>query len=95
MDRQYDNNLLNYGTANPTSDIDVEMALLSVCLRQERAVNETVGKHLVKEDFDERKSVLELRASAPANSARRLVSKIIRTSRLSPSRICSPIVARN
>ena len=51
MDRQYDNNLLNYGTANPTSDIDVEMALLSVCLRQERAVNETVGKHLVKEDF--------------------------------------------
>ncbi|MCR4670227.1 MAG: replicative DNA helicase [Saccharofermentans sp.] len=51
MDRQFDNNLLNYGQDNPSSDIDIEMALLSVCLRQDQAVNETVGKHLVREDF--------------------------------------------
>ena len=51
MDRQFDNNLLNYAPDNPTSDIDIEMALLSVCLRQDQAVNETVGKHLVREDF--------------------------------------------
>ncbi|MBP5654505.1 MAG: replicative DNA helicase [Clostridiales bacterium] len=51
MDAGYDNNLLNFGQGSNTSDNDVEMALLSVCLRQEKAVIETVGKHLVKDDF--------------------------------------------
>ena len=59
MDFGFDNNLLNVGQENNTSDLDVEMALLSVCLRQERAVIDTVGKHLVKEDFaDARNSLI-------------------------------------
>ena len=58
MDFGYDNNLLNYGQEEKSRDNDIEMALLSVCMRQEKAVIETVGKHLVKEDFADKRHQL-------------------------------------
>ena len=56
-DPGYMDNLIDAGTAQDDS-VEIEMALLSLCMRKDKAMLEAVENNLVKEDFSDPRNVL-------------------------------------
>ena len=56
-DPGYMDNLIDAGTVQDDS-VEIEMALLSLCMRKDKAMLEAVENNLVKEDFSDPRNVL-------------------------------------
>ena len=49
----YDENLLDINDNRSMTDVGVEMAVLALCMRNEKAVIDVVGKGLESDDFSD------------------------------------------